>query len=119
MEQLNQECSRVHLRRISNEFPNWLQFADFLGLTPQEINDIRTDLDLTSGQMKSQKMLEKWHQSRGAYATYLDLVNVCLELRCTTIAEKICDISRGQFTKYCRVISKSEMCTYSYCTIAT
>ncbi len=97
-EDLNLECSENHLViEISKVIYNWLQFAKPLGLSPQEINDIETDRNLTTGQMKVLKMLEIWHQPRGAHATCLCLVTTSLGLRDATTAEQICRIVKGQF----------------------
>ena len=74
---LDQPCSTKHLTRIATLIPNWLQYARALKLTQPQIQDIDGER-MSNNAMKTQKMIEIWHETNGFNATYHRLIDVCL-----------------------------------------
>ena len=88
---LDQRCSETHLRRIAKKISNWEQYAKPLGLSEQDIQEIRTDNNLDY-EMKAHRVLEKWTKIYGFKATYKNLVHICLEQRDAVLAEEVCKL---------------------------
>ena len=95
--QLDQPCSEDLLFTIARLLPNWMEYADPLKMTPQEINGIYTDLDLTYA-MKSRELLRTWYR-KNAYTDrchYRVLVEASCDLGYADIAGKICKLIKGE-----------------------
>ena len=74
-----------------------MAYADPLKMTPQEINGINTDLDLTYA-MKSYKLLQTWYR-KNAYTDqchYRVLVEASCDLEYADIAGEICKLIKGE-----------------------
>lgn len=78
--QLNQPCSSAHLIDISRLIPDWLSFSIALGLTEQERNSIKTNVELMNYGMKAYKMLEVWlnKEAYSACGSYRRLAEAAL-----------------------------------------
>lgn len=95
-ERLDEHCSERILLKISSLIPNWLEYSDPLGLTPQEVNAIKTDLDLTY-MMQTYTLLKTWYR-KNAYTeqcSYRVLVTVSCDLGHRDVAGKICQLLKG------------------------
>ena len=90
---LDQRCSEEHLRKIAKRISNWEQYAKPLGLSEQDIQEIRTDNNLDY-EMKALRVLEKWTKFYSFIATYKNLVRICLEQRDAVLAEEVCKLVR-------------------------
>ena len=55
---------------------------------------------MSNNAMKTQKMIEIWHEMNGFNATYHHLIDVCLELRHVSLAESLCRIVKGECAYY-------------------
>ena len=91
---LDQRCSEDHLRKIAKKISNWEQYAKPLGLSDQDIQEIRTDNNLDY-EMKTLRVLEKWTKFYGFKATYKNLVRICLEQRDAVLAEEVCKLLKN------------------------
>ena len=94
---LDQECSDEHLREIAALLHNWLKYAELLGLKEHQIQDIIDSNRLLDSEMKAHKVLRLWKKANAFKATYSSLVRVCLSQRDSDVAEKICEIVKGEF----------------------
>lgn len=75
--------------KIAKHIPNWAELAPLLGLTPAEVQQIRSNLNLTAG-MHEIKVLEKWKSKNGSNATYRQIVSIyLLDLDSRQVAEAI------------------------------
>ena len=95
--QLDQPCSEDLLLTIARLLPNWMEYADHLKMTPQEINGINTDLDLAYA-MKSCELLRMWYR-KNAYTDqchYRVLVEASCDLGYADIAGEICKLIKGE-----------------------
>ena len=92
---LDQQCSDEHLREISDLLQNWLNYANALKLSSQEITGIRSD-SLMDTKMKGQEVLRLWKKANAFKATYASLIRVCLSERDTNVAEKVCEIKKSE-----------------------
>lgn len=83
--------------RIAQLIPNWLEYAEPLKLTKQEMNGINTDPQLNFC-MKTQELLATWYR-KCAYTEwchYRVLVQVSCELGLADVAGKICEVLKGK-----------------------
>ena len=55
---------------------------------------------MSNNAMKTVKMIEIWHEMNGFNATYHHLIDVCLDLRHVSLAERVCGIVKGECTCY-------------------
>ena len=95
--QLDQPCSDDLLLSIARLLPNWMEYADPLKMTPQEINGIYTDPGLTYA-MKSRELLRTWYR-KNVYTDqchYRVLVEASCALGYADIAGKICKLIKGE-----------------------
>ncbi len=92
---LKKECSEKNLKRIAPLLANWLMYAKALELTQSQIQDIDDHKLLSTNEMKTLLVLEKWHQLHAFNATYHHLINVCLSCGHATEATEICKIVKG------------------------
>ena len=92
---LKKECSEKSLKKIAPLLANWLMYAKALELTQSQIQDIDGHKLLSTNEMKTLLVLEKWHQLHAFNATYHHLINVCLSRGHATEATKICKIVKG------------------------
>ena len=93
---LKKECSDKNLKKIAPLLANWLMYAKALELTQSQIQDIDGHHKLLStNEMKSLLVLEKWHQLHAFNATYHHLINVCLSCGHATEATEICKMVKG------------------------
>ena len=92
---LDQRCSEEHLRKIAKKISNWEQFAKPLGLSEQDIQEIRTDNNLDY-EMKALRVLEKWMKFYSFTATYANLMCICLEQRDAVLAEEVCKLLKDR-----------------------
>ena len=95
--ELDQPCSQDLLFTIARLLPNWMEYADPLKMTPQEINGINTDLDLTYA-MKSYRLLQMWYR-KNAYTErchYRVLVEASGDLGYADVAGEICKLIKGE-----------------------
>ena len=88
---LDQRCSEDHLRKIAKKISNWEQYAKPLGLSDQDMQEIRTDNNLDY-EMKTHRVLEKWTMFYGFKATYKNLMHICLDQRDAVLAEEVCKL---------------------------
>ena len=91
---LNKPCYTEHLTTIASLLPNWQKYAENLGLSKLQIQDIKTDI-LLDAEMKAQRVMDRWYQLNGFKATYARLIEVCLKLKDVPLAEKICRFIEG------------------------
>lgn len=94
--QLDQSFSEELVFRIAKLLPNWMEYAHLLMLTPQEINEIQTDSELTF-LLKSVKLLKVWNR-KNAYTEwchYRVLVKASCDLGYANIAGEICKLIKG------------------------
>ena len=91
-EQLEEECSDEHLETLSKKFV-WKDWADQLGLSDKQIQDIDgMSLD-ESG--KAQKALSKWQDINAFLATYENLVETFLGGGNAKLAGEVCKLLKG------------------------
>ena len=88
---LNVPCSNEHLKYIASHLPDWLKYAQSLGLSVGEIQGLKVDPSLDYP-MKAFEMLVMWHRAGGFQATYKRLVEQCLRLKNAKLAEEICQL---------------------------
>ena len=96
--ELDQPCSEDLLITIARLLPNWMEYAGPLKMTPQEINGINTDLDLTYA-MKSYRLLQTWYH-KNAYTErchYRVLVEASCDLGYANVAGEICKLVKGEY----------------------
>ena len=91
---LNQPCSAEHLTKIAPYVSSWPKYALVLGLNQPQIDSIKSD-QLLAPEMKAQPVLSLWKQANGFRATYLALVDVCLQNKDVQLAGDICNIVKG------------------------
>lgn len=91
--QLKQKCQDEHFRQISQHVVNRHDFAAKFGLLPALIAEIQID-PLLSFAQKTQKVFTCWRDNN-VNATYLEFVQVCLELGNGGVASKMCEICKG------------------------
>ncbi len=91
---LNQPCSTEHLVKIAPLVPNWQKYAIVLGLNQPQILSIKSD-HLLDPEMKAQLVLSLWKRTNSFKATYLTLIDVCLQKKDVQLAECICNILKG------------------------
>ena len=91
---LNQSCPTEHLTKIAHLVPNWQKYAIALGVNEPHILSISSN-SLLDPEMKAQQVLSLWKQANGFRATYLALVDVCLQNKDVKLAESICNIVKG------------------------
>ena len=91
---LNQPCSTEHLTKIAPFVSNWHTYAIVLGVNQPQILSIKSDHTLEA-EMKAQQVLSLWKKANGFNATYLALVDVCLQKNDVQLAESICKIVKG------------------------
>ena len=89
--QLDCQCSDDHLLIIAKKIDNWMQYANALKLTGQDIESIRTDIDLNY-HFRSLQSLKMWQRRYAFRATYRVLVDVCLNEGNAKLAEEICQL---------------------------
>ena len=92
---LNRECSDEHLLRVARNFSNVRSLGGCLKLAEYEIVEIlrQNDLQLL---FQLNEVVRKWKEKFGHRATYLWLVEMCLEdFGNAKAAESICELSRG------------------------
>ncbi len=90
--QLKQKCQDEHLRKISLHVGNRHDLVTKFGLLPALITGIKNDPYLSYAQ-QTQKMFTCWRDNN--IATYLEFVQVCLELGNGGLASKMCEICKG------------------------
>ena len=92
--QLKQKCQDEHLRKISlyvgGKRHNRHDLVTKFGLLPALITGIQNDPSLSFAQ-QTQKMFTCWRDNN-MNATYLEFVQVCLELGNGDLASKMCEI---------------------------
>ena len=86
---LDQTSTKEALSLIAPHLHNWLSYANALGLSPQQIQDIDTDKNKDIA-MKAVSVLDLWKRRTGFRATYRSLVCVCLRLSDAQLAEHVC-----------------------------
>ncbi len=91
--QLGQECQEKHLKKITQDVENYLQFASKFDLPRDVLADIKTDNKLLFGQ-RTEKVFLWWRKNSGN-PTYLTFVQACLELGQGDIARKMCNMCKG------------------------
>ena len=91
--QLGQECQEKHLKKITQDVENYLQFASKFDLPRDVLADIKTDNKLLFGQ-RTEKVFLWWRKNSGN-PTYLTFVQACLELGQGDIARKMCKMCKG------------------------
>ena len=77
-EDLGRKFSEKHLTAFAKSIENWELFAKPLGLSDQNITEIRSSSNLDQ-LAKTVRMLEKWKKRSGFKATNKRMVKVCLE----------------------------------------
>ena len=87
--ELNQQCSETVIKQVADYVTEWRSYAEELSLTPQEIEDIRTDITLNL-KLKVISVLRQWIKCQLFKATYRRLVEACLNLRDGITAEQVC-----------------------------
>ena len=88
---LDKKFSEKHLAKFAKCIANWEQFARPLGLSDQQVMEIRTDSNLNQ-EMKTVKMLEKWRKKNAFRATYKKVITICLELDDAELAIEVCEL---------------------------
>ena len=92
---LNRECSDEHLLKIARNFSNVRSLGSCLKLAEYEIAEIlrQNGLELL---FQLNEVLKKWKMKFGHRATYLWLVEMCLEdFGNAKAAESICKLCKG------------------------
>ena len=92
---LDKKFSEKHLGKFAKSIANWEKFAKHLGLSDQQIMEIKTDLNLDQG-MKTLKMLEKWRKKNVFKATYKKMVTICLDHDDAELALEVCQLLKDQ-----------------------
>lgn len=89
-EQLKQQVTCEHIRKISLEMTKWEDWASALELTPTQIEDI----DRENRTMKTKRLavLRVWEESCGSTATYDKLIDALLKLEMRKKAEFVCSL---------------------------
>ena len=91
-EQLKEECSDEDLETLSKKFV-WKDWADQLGLSDKQINDI--DGMSLDGSGKAQSALSKWQDINAFLATYENLVETFLGGGNAKLAGEVCKLLKG------------------------
>ena len=108
---LDKPCSMEHLKTIASILPNWHKYAEALRLPDSQIQDIRLHPLLDTG-MKAQKVMKMWHQANSFKATYMLIIEVCLQQRDVALAKSICEMIKGWYQVFPKIT------TYNYNTTA-
>ena len=94
-QELDKSCSKHHLLPISQQLEHWSSYADYLGLTSPEEQDIICNQHLTAPYEKGLAMLKTW-QRTCAYtnkANYRYLLRGCIILhRNSKLVGDICKL---------------------------
>ncbi len=88
-QRLDQTATKETLSLLAPHLHSWLSYANALELSPQQIQDIKTDQNMDSA-MKAVSVLYLWRRRNGFKATYRLLVCVCLRLSDALLAEHVC-----------------------------
>lgn len=86
---IDKECSSDHLLEISRFLEKWELVSSFLGLKPQNIEEVKHDSNNNLPLMRL-KMLQKWHSLYAFNATYRELVNALLKSGLANQATQVC-----------------------------
>ena len=105
-EDLDKKFSEKHLAKFAKNIANWEQFAKPLGLSDQNIMEIKTDLNLDQ-QTKTVRMLEKWRKRNGFKATYKCMALFFLEQEDVDLAEEVCKLVKDSIPENTAISSSA------------
>ena len=88
--QLDEACTREHLRDIALFLESWRTVAPHLGLSKVQVEEV--ELDGTEEKEKKQKILESWRAKFAYKANYRVLVKAFLKIGRADLAEQVCHL---------------------------
>ncbi len=96
-ENLDQPCQDKHLCQVAREITNWPFLAPFLGIKLSEVEAIRGrwPYDVTAQKLELLRQWQRKHRRKGK-DTYRNLCKAFLKAQEATLANKVCDVLRGQ-----------------------
>ncbi len=101
--------------------PDWKVFAQGLGLSPQDIRGIETNISLTI-MMQSTETINIWKSRFGFKARYRMLVDVALQHRLLNLARQFCRLLQSKsnvpYWLYC-FMCNIHLYTVYFCTVLT
>ena len=89
-EQLKEQVTSEHIRKISLEMIKWEDWGSALELTPTQIEDI--DRENRTMHTKRLAVLRVWKETFGSTATYEKLVDALLKFKMRKMAEFVCSL---------------------------
>ncbi len=97
--QLNLQCLDKHFDQLAPKVSNWLSLAMSLNLEDYQQLAIRVDLQLDYLH-KTVEVLKVWKKNSGREATYLRLVEACLEMSNAILAGDVCTLAKCECCSY-------------------
>ncbi len=96
-EKVDQPCQDKHLCQVAREITNWPFLAPFLGIKLSEVEAIRGrwPYDVTEQKLELLRQWQHKHRRKGK-DTYRSLRKTFLKAQEATLADKVCDVLRGQ-----------------------
>ena len=88
--QLDEACTREHLRDIALFLESWRTVAPHLGLSKFQVEEV--ELDGTEEKEKKQKILESWRAMFAYKVNYRVLVKALLKIGRADLAEQVCHL---------------------------
>lgn len=89
-EQLKEQVTSEHIRKISLEMTKWEDWGSALELTPTQIEDI--DRENRTMHTKRLAVLQVWEESFGSAATYEKLFDTLLKFKMRKMAAFVCSL---------------------------
>ncbi len=86
-DQLDQNCSFTHLKKVAPFVENYTKFADHFKLKPGEKSDIKTD-QLSSFEQKTEAVFKCW-KNKTKNPTYRKFIQACIDLTEGEVARRM------------------------------